>query len=412
MPESKLQGAFLTQLRASTLLSDEVIESAVWKLQLHQLDDDVDIARAMIKADLLTQYQAKQLLRGRGSSLVINGYRILYRLGAGGMGEVFTAEEVSSGWQVAIKILNEDRREDRGMTNRFQMEAEAGMKLAHPNLLRTFSLNAYESGGIQGHYVVMELVKGVSLRELISIRNPLSIAQACDIVMQSAIGLQVAHDEGMVHRDVKPENLLIRNDGAVKILDFGLALQDENDEEFTMAYVMGQRRLGTADYVAPEQIIDSYKVDCRADIYSLGCTLYFALTGKVPFPEESIREKLTGHCKRKPVPVGEFRDDVPPQLKTILLKMMAKHADKRISTATGVAKLMKPFAKREMVGFDFPQIVRARARLARKLALLRASRTGLTGKTEAPIEQPQAEADTMVRDDTDVNNPNRDSAGQ
>ena len=178
-----------------------------------------------------------------------------------------------------------------------------------------------------------------------------------------------------------------------------------------MAYIMGQKRLGTADYVAPEQIIDSYKVDCRADIYSLGCTLYFALTGKVPFPDESVRAKLTGHCKRQPPPVDEFRDDVPPRLKAILAKMMAKHADKRIGTAKEVVKLLEPFAECEEVDFDFPKIIRARARLARKLALLRASQTGLTGRTHVPGEPPQAEADTMVRDDTDVNDPNRDSSG-
>lgn len=404
--ESQVTGHFLAQLRASGILDEESIDDAEWNLRLRDLDD-VEAAREMIKANLITQYQAKQILKGRGRTLMINGYKILYRIGAGGMGEVFAAEELSSGWEVAFKVLNEDRRDDMGMVNRFQLEAEAGMKLAHPNLLRTFSLDTYMKGAVEMNYVVMELVKGVNLRELLSLTKSISVGQACDIISQSAVGLQEAHKRGLVHRDVKPENILIRSDGAVKVLDFGLALQDENDEEFMMAYIMGQRRLGTADYVAPEQIIDSYQVDQRADIYSLGCTLYFALTGKVPYPDESIRAKLHGHCKGKPKPITDFRDDVPERLLKIIAKMTTKHPEKRVESAGQVIELLGPYAERETIQFDYSKIIRARERLARKLALLKASQTGLTGRTRSPIiEPPEAEVETMVRDDTDVNEQN------
>ena len=159
------------------------------------------------------------------------------------------------------------------MMTRIQLEAQAGMRLKHPNILRTWSINRMEDEQDDTYYVVMELVKGVSLNELIVLEKSVPVWRACDIVRQAALGLQHAHDAGLVHRDVKPENLLIRSDGSVKMLDFGLAMIDENDEEFVMAVVMGQDRLGTADYVAPEQSINSYKVDHRADLYSLGCTL-------------------------------------------------------------------------------------------------------------------------------------------
>src|SRR5690606_10544678 len=180
-----------------------------------------------------------------------------------------------------------------------------------------------------------------------------------------------AHDAGLIHRDVKPENLLIRSDGSVKILDFGLAMIDENDEEFVMAMVMGQDRLGTADYVAPEQSINSYKVDHRADIYSLGCTLYFALAGRPPFPSDSAIDKIRAHRELRPEFIHEVRKDVPQRVAAIVHKMMAKRPENRIQTAADVAKLLEPFSRREPLEFDFSRVVKTRAKWAKRREALR-----------------------------------------
>lgn len=257
------------------------------------------------------------------------------------------------------------------MLTRIQLEAQAGMRLKHPNILRTWAIDRMEDTQGDTYYVVMELVKGVSLNELIALETQIPLWRACDVVRQAALGLQHAHDAGLIHRDVKPENLLIRSDGSVKILDFGLAMIDENDEEFVMAMVMGQDRLGTADYVAPEQSINSYKVDHRADIYSLGCTLYFALAGRPPFPSDSAIDKIRAHRELRPEFIHEVRKDVPQRVAAIVHKMMAKRPENRIQTAADVAKLLEPFSRREPLEFDFSRVVKARAKWAKRREALR-----------------------------------------
>ncbi|GIW96568.1 MAG: hypothetical protein KatS3mg110_4609 [Pirellulaceae bacterium] len=331
----------------------------------------LDAARAMIAAKKLTIFQAKQLLKGRWRGLAFDGYRLLYPLGSGGMGYVYAAEEVSTGWQVAIKVLSDRYRRDIAMLTRIQLEAQAGMRLKHPNILRTWSINRLEDSYGEMYYVVMELVKGVSLNELLALHKKLPVWRACDIVRQAALGLHHAHEAGLVHRDVKPDNLLIRSDGSVKLLDFGLAMIDEHDEEFALAMIMGQDRLGTADYVAPEQAINSYRVDRRADIYGLGGTLFFALVGRPPFPAETNVEKIRAHREKPIQPPHLLREDVPEELSRIVEKMMAKRPEKRFATAAEVAERLAPFSRREPVEFDFPRIVRARAKWAKRREELR-----------------------------------------
>jgi serine/threonine protein kinase len=390
---------FLHVLSKSELLSREQTASVSKSLD-RQNDDAKEAAKAFVIAESLTVFQAKQLLKGRWRGLRIGKYKILHPVGAGGMGFVYAALDEETNWQVALKVLAERCRNDAAMLTRIQLEAEAGMRLKHPNILRTWSSDKFDDGHGEFHYVVMELVKGVSLHELICMQKPLPVSQACDIVRQSALGLQHAHDEGLVHRDVKPENLLVRTDGSVKILDFGLAMIDENDEEFSMAMIMGQDRLGTADYVAPEQSINSYKVDHRADIYGLGCTLYYALAGQPPFPFESIALKLRCHRERRPKPVTEFRDDVPASVLQILDKMMAKRPERRFSSMSQIAELLAGESERTPVAFEFERILRARGRLAKRRDLERLQRQ--RNDTEATQLQQQSSISEAEDEDATV----------
>ncbi|MCH7725766.1 MAG: serine/threonine protein kinase, partial [Planctomycetes bacterium] len=347
-------------------MSRQALDDAIWRHKLQDASGPKDLVAKLVKHNELTFFQAEQVLDGETRALQIDGYRVVDILGFGGMGRVYVAEEVDSGWQVALKVLTENLRNDSSIKSRFQLEAEAGMKLDHPNIVRTRAMRKTEDIYGEIHYVVMDLIRGISLLEMVLLQGTIPVSQLCDIIMQAAQGLQAAHDVGMIHRDVKPENLLIRSNGQVKILDFGLAMLDENDQEFAMAMIHGQDSLGTADYVAPEQTLDSYKVDARADIYGLGCTFYAGLTGKLPFPVKTAREKILCHRKKKPRAIQELRSDVPDRIDRIVRKMMAKRPENRIATADQVRRLLEPYAERKDLTFDFPAILRWRAKQARK----------------------------------------------
>ncbi len=302
MAVSKVAHEFLVLLKRSKLLrTDDLQDAAITVAQLGEASS-AEMAQVLVEDGYLTRFQADRLLKGNARGLVIEGYRVLEVLGCGGMGWVYIAEEIETHWRVALKVLPDDVRQDPGTLARFRLEAQAGMRLTHPNIVHTYKMGQYDDIYGPIHYVAMELVRGVNLFELLLMKKKLAIGQACDIIMQAAAGLEYAHNQGMVHRDIKPENLLVCTDGTVKVLDFGLAMVDENDEEFSMAMIFGQNRLGTADYISPEQYLDSYQVDERADIYSLGCTFYYALTGQVPFPYKSHSKKLKGHLKKRATP--------------------------------------------------------------------------------------------------------------
>ncbi|MDP6445971.1 MAG: serine/threonine-protein kinase [Pirellulaceae bacterium] len=340
MSHLELAEDFVAGLVDSGVVDSDELAYLIWEHDLREMDSAINAAKVLLKKRVITRYQARQILRGRGSSLVVDRYRLLCPVGSGGMGEVFAAAETDSSWQVAIKLLNEDRRKDQGMRSRFQMEAEAGMRLKHPNILRTIEINPLKDEHGNGFYVVMELVKGVSVRELLALHRPISVGQVCDIIIQAASGLHAAHGAGLVHRDVKPENLLVRTDGSVKVCDFGLALLDENDEEFSMAMIMGQNRLGTADYVAPEQIIDSYNVDRHADIYSLGCVMFHWVTGKSPFRGKATVDTLMRHLKAPlpGLPEALIDGQAPTMRFAVLLERMTdKAARNRPQTAAELA---------------------------------------------------------------------------
>jgi len=400
--------SFLTLLQKSRLLTEAQFSAAQKHVRKAEAKTAEQAAGALVAAQVLTSYQANRLLEGRRRGLFIDDYKILEILGCGGMGYLYRALELKNNWEVALKVLADRFRFDKGRLTRFQLEAEAGLKLSHPNILRTRAIRRTED--IYGviHYMVMELVKGVSLRELLEIRRrTLYWRQSCDVICQAATGLHYAHQMGLVHRDVKPENLLIRTDGAVKVLDFGLAMIGGSEAEYSLATILGQNCLGTADYISPEQSLDSLNVDCRADIYSLGCTFYFLVTGQVPFPSKNVRDKLDGHRRRRARPIQELNPKVPERVVKIIKKMMSKHAEHRFQTADEVRQILTPLARREPIDFDFDSVLAKRAEFAeRRLAsesILRGdSRTTTVSKLEiarsADLTGPRAE--TAVRKDT------------
>ena len=405
MPELMATADFLKLLVESEVASEEDLEAILWRDGLREQASPIPVARQLVKHQLITRFQAEAVLNGRSRSLIIDDFRLIDVLGSGGMGCVYSAREVGSDWPVAIKVLSHERRNDAGMVVRLQLEAEAGLRLKHPNILRTHALNQSEDRYGEFSYMVMELIQGVTPLEWFSVAGKTSWEQVCDVIQQAAAALEYAHGVDLIHRDVKPENLLLRTNGTVKVLDFGLAMVDENDEEFSMAMIFGQDRVGTADYVAPEQTINSYEIDHRVDIYSLGCTFYFMLTGKLPFPYARNGQKIMGHRKKKPLPIAELSPEVPTELVKIVERMMAKRPERRYASAAEVAAAVEPFARRATIPFDFEKIRSARVKLAGKRTSEKkraaSSSPQQASATASPAPGGQAKVETKAPTETD-----------
>jgi serine/threonine protein kinase len=295
------------------------------------------LARELIQRGWLTPFQANQLLQGRGQGLVIGSYTLLERLGEGGMGQVFKARNWKLRKVVALKLIRKERLSNAGAVKRFQREVRAAASLSHPNIVLAY--DADETGGT--HLLVMELVEGATdLSRLVKKNGPLPVPQACDCIRQAALGLQHICKRGLVHRDIKPHNLLLAGDGkTVKILDMGLArLNDPSSDEDKSSTVTKEGVvMGTPDYIAPEQALESHTVDIRADLYSLGCTFYYLLTERVPFPGGSLGAKLIRHQMDEPTPVEQLRPEVPPVVAAVVRKLMAKDPKARYQTPAEVA---------------------------------------------------------------------------
>jgi serine/threonine protein kinase len=262
-------------------------------------------------------------------------------LGQGGMGAVYLAEHKHMERKVALKVISSELVNNPDAIRRFRQEVTAAARLGpDPHIVAVH--DADQVGSL--HFLVMEYVEGQSLAEYVRAKGPLPVAEACEYVRQAALGLQHAADQGMVHRDVKPHNLMRTPQGQIKVLDFGLArCGRDNDKARTQLTQQGVL-MGTADYMAPEQASDSRAADVRADVYSLGCTLYHLLTGRVPFPEGGTVEKIIKHAVEQPVPVGALRRDLPLGVVRIVERMMAKSVVERFQTPGEVAQALAPLA--------------------------------------------------------------------
>jgi serine/threonine-protein kinase len=276
-------------------------------------------------------------------------YRVLGLVGFGGMGAVYKAEHRLMERLVALKVVSPAYLQDSAAVERFRREVRAAAKLSHPNIVVAFDADQADDL----HFFVMEFVEGLSLDRLVEQRGPLGVQQACQLIRQAALALAHIHERGMVHRDIKPQNIMVMRQGQVKVLDCGLArlVSDQivehasvgGAEERADATVAGMI-LGTPDYIAPEQIRDARTADIRSDIYSLGCTFYFALTGRPPFPEGSAVEKIQSHANTSPQPIQAVQPAVPAALAKIIERMMAKEPAARFQTPKEVALALASFS--------------------------------------------------------------------
>jgi serine/threonine protein kinase len=300
------------------------------------IDDQPRMADLMVEDGLVTRWQADKLLAGKHKGFRLGKYKLLGQIGKGGMSSVYLAEHELMKRRVAIKVLPQNRVNDSSYLERFRLEARAVAKLDDPNIVRAYDIDNERDI----HYIVMEYVDGQDLHQMVMAQGPIDYDTAADYIAQVAQGLQHAHEMGLVHRDIKPANCLVDKHNVVKLLDLGLAKLTEDDQaSLTMANE--ENVLGTADYLAPEQALNSHEADSRSDIYSLGCTLYFLLTGGPPFPEGSISERLLKHQTAKPESIFKARPDAPPSLVDICETMMAKKPDERFQTAGDVAERLK-----------------------------------------------------------------------
>lgn len=363
MPKPHDIQSFLELLRESKILPEDEVRAAVDELKLESLNSPKEAAQILVTEKVLTRYQGERLLSGRTRGFFIHDYKVLEILGFGGMGSLYLAEDVETAAPVALKVLNEKCRNDTGMLTRLKLEANAGKRLQHPHVVRT--INYDDTGAIC--YIAMEFIKGISLLELVLLKQrSLPTPQVCDVIYQAALGLENAHQAKIVHRDLKPENLIIDAEGFVKVLDFGLALLEDNPEaEFSLSMIFGHGCVGTPDYIAPEQSKDGQSVDARADIYSLGCTMYFLLTGKLPFPKGTASQKIKAHREQTPRPIAEIAPNVPEEVVAIVEKTMAKQPEERFQSMSELAASLKPFAKRKPVEFRFNKVVSQRVREAK-----------------------------------------------
>lgn len=325
---------FVDLVKRSGLVDDERLTEALSGVD-ESVNDSGIVASSLTKAGLLTEWQSEKLLQGRHKGFYLGKYKLLNHIGTGGMGSVYLAEHLVMRHRVAVKLLPNHLATQTSYLERFHQEARASAQLNHPNMVRAFDVD--HDGNI--HYLVMEYVDGADLQAVVSRHGPLPYRTAADYARQAAEGLAYAHGAGLIHRDIKPANLLVDKTGTVKILDMGLArFTDESQGSLTMAY--DQKMIGTVDYLSPEQALDSHKVDVRVDIYSLGCTLYFMLTGDAPFPQGTIPQRLMQHQSAEPADIRIVRPDAPEELIQICRKMMAKSALDRYQTANEVAEAL------------------------------------------------------------------------
>lgn len=318
---------FVERLTQSGLMAAEDIEAFQNSIPPNYRPQDAQsLAYELVRAKKLTKYQAAAVYQGATEGLVLGEYTVLKCIGAGGMGVVVKAQHRRMKRDVAIKMLPTATMKSQDTIDRFYREVEAAARLVHVNIVTAF--DAGEQEGI--HYLVMEFVNGRDLAHILKKNGPLPVGQTISWIIQAALGLKYAHEQGVIHRDIKPGNLLIdKKNGRVKLLDMGLARMDEAiDPDVERITSVGQV-LGTCDYMAPEQAEDLHSADHRADIYALGCTMFRLLTGELPYPGQTVIQILLGH-RESPIPsMRVHRSKVSEKLDAVFKKMVAKKREDR-----------------------------------------------------------------------------------
>lgn len=347
--------AFLQSIRRSGLLSTAQLNDLKTRIALTFTDAQA-LAAKLVERHWLTEYQAEQLLEGHDDELVFGPYIALTLLGEGGLSRVLRAYHSQTQETVAIKVLHPELRGNQEVRAQFRQEMLALAQLDHPNFIKAYDIDPTGAR----HWFTMEIVEGIDLQKLVQSSGRLAVSQACDYIRQAAMGLQYAYEHGLVHRDVKPANLLVAlKDHRLRILDIGLARREWDFSEAGTSTVTSSANsalMGTADYVAPEQALNPQEANIRADIYSLGCTLFHLITGQVPYPGRSLAKKLLDHQK-SPVPsVRQHRPEVPQEVAVIVQKMMAKQAGDRYQTPVGVAVALRGYCVRDASWLSLEQV--------------------------------------------------------
>jgi serine/threonine-protein kinase len=327
----------LTEIQKAGILTDRALAELREQAAKNDFPTDLQgLAQRLISEKILTPFMAKRLIAGRGRELVVSRYVILDRLGKGSMGEVFKAQHILMGRLVALKRIASDITSKDKAVARFQREMRLVGRLDHPNVVRAYDADARG----QLLYLVMEYVKGKSLQDILKTDGPLPIELAIRYAIQAARGLHHAHEQGVVHRDVKPSNLFVTEDGeTIKILDLGLGALMEDDPNSTFQ-TADNIAVGTIDYMSPEQAMGK-DVDGRSDQFNLGVTMYYLLTAKFPFPGNNPMERLSRRITGRPAPILEHRPEIPTELVAILDKMMATKAHDRFPSCGAVADALE-----------------------------------------------------------------------
>jgi serine/threonine-protein kinase len=329
---------FVGLARQSGLIEGETLRLALREIRFDpkNLADTPRLADFLIERQLLTRWQADKLLQGRNKGFLLGKYRLLSHLGTGGMSAVYLAEHRLMRRRVAIKVLPKASARGASHLERFHKEAQAVAALDHRNIVRAYDVD--QEGDI--HFLVMEYVSGRSLQDIVASEGPLPPIPAAEYIRQAAEGLNQAHKSNLVHRDIKPANLLLDDRGTIKVLDLGLVRFFDERDDSSITRRHDEKVLGTADYLSPEQALDSHSVDVRSDVYSLGCTFYFLLAGQPPFSEGSLAARLLAHQTKEPTSLAEIAPQVPVGLVTIVRRMMAKRPEDRFQSAREVSQVL------------------------------------------------------------------------
>jgi eukaryotic-like serine/threonine-protein kinase len=343
MAKTSKRSLFRETALMSGLVSKEQIDRAIAALRsrsddlptpLEQVNDD-DLASQLVEMGVITIYQSDQLKAGR-TKLSLGPYTITDWIGQGGMGQVFKAVHTVMGRECAIKVLPLNKSTPEAIEN-FRREIRTQAQLDHPHLVRAY--DAGHDGNV--HYLVTEYVPGTDLRQFVRRQGSLTMQQAANVIVQAARGLEHAHQRGLIHRDVKPGNILVTPAGIAKVSDLGLSGFIDEAEQDPRA----GRIVGTADYLSPEQIHSPLEVTSVSDIYSLGCTLYYSISGKVPFPGGTTKDKARRHLEETPWHPRRFNSEISEEFVEVIADMMEKEPKKRIQTAGEVVARLEPWAR-------------------------------------------------------------------
>ncbi|MBX3416937.1 MAG: serine/threonine protein kinase [Pirellulaceae bacterium] len=329
MSEKLTAKSYLELVKKAQIVPPDQLSQSLKRLSQAHAGGSVSLqalADHLLSEGLVTKWQNEQLLQGRHKGFFLGQYRLLRLLGSGGMSAVYLAQHMIANNLRAIKVLPKSRAADKSYLERFYLEGRAAASLKHPNIAQIADLAS--TGDL--HYMVIEFVEGTDLDQMVKEKGPLDYLTALEYLRQATDALRHAHSRNIIHRDIKPANLMVSNDQkTIKLLDLGLALMRDAESSLTIQH--NERVMGTADYLSPEQAIDSHKVDHRADIYSLGCTFYFMLAGHPPFPEGSIAQRIAKHQSADPVELTTLREDCPLPVARLCQRMMQKKPEDRFA---------------------------------------------------------------------------------